>query len=172
MISLRYFAAACALAFAASAPAGDTHYRETFDGFAGDVPAQGLDHYPTMTIRYAGASTSGLRVNQQVAGRCIHSIDGYNLQGSKELERTDVTIAFKAPVTGILFGLCSPYPPREDVTVTFMGVDGTSLQTNVYKAGEYFSNVVQYSGNEPVANIVFHADKQLFIDNINHTLAN
>jgi hypothetical protein len=189
MSSIRYVVAACAFAFAATASASapktafsngaiqasasvsESSYWEKFEGVVADMPVQGFT-YPTMSVRYAGTATTGVRQTMHAPSLCPNFVSNGNLGGAERTSPVDIAIDFKVPATAVFFALCARYPLKEDATVDFLTTDGTSVQKNVYKAGGPFNELVDYSGSAPISSVVIHASGQVIIDNVHHTYPN
>jgi hypothetical protein len=189
MSSIRYVVAACAFAFAATASASasriaflngaipasagvsESNYWEKFEGVHADMPAQGFT-YPTMSVRYAGTATTGVQQTMHAPSLCPNLVSNGNLGGAERTSPVDIAIDFQVPATDVFFALCAPYPLKEDATVDFLTTDGTSVQKNVYKAGDRFNELVDYSGSAPITSVVIHASGQVIIDNVHHTYPN
>jgi hypothetical protein len=189
MTSIRYLAACCALTFAASASAGtsnsaflagadsapsgvsETKYWEKLDGVVTDMPAQGFT-YPSMSIHYAGATTTGVVARSHDPALCKGMFSGGYVGGADGVGRVDISLDFNAPSTNVYFPLCAPLPLKEDVTVEFVAADGTSVQKNVFEAGQRFNELVDYSGSKQVIRVLIRASGQVHVDHIHHTSAN
>jgi hypothetical protein len=173
MNSARCLIAACALAFSAVASAGEseTTYTERFSGVFGDMPAEGFA-LDAMSVRYAGAATSGVTVGMNVESRCLSYINDRSLRPATGRQPYDIAIDLKKPGTTAYFAICSPFPSQEDTTVDFLDATGASVQKNVYPAGAWFHELAYYTGSRAVSSIVIHGGGLVYVDNIIYSVAN
>jgi hypothetical protein len=146
-------------------------YREDFSTAPqGTIPAEGLK-LGHITLSYVEKSAYAVAIGTCEFDAESQFVTSPVLQSVTKHDPFHVRIDFHEPCASVFFIVFAWLGPKKETVIEYFSADNKSLQTFRFPAGQAMNDLVEYAGETPTTSVVIRSGGDVFIDNVDLTLA-